>query len=62
MQMEILNFTQIFQDIDECASDRNACASNQNCINTLGSFECECKTGFTVDKALNACIGKSVLH
>lgn len=48
-------------DIDECATDRNACASNQNCINLPGSFECECKNGFNLDKALNACVGK-VIH
>lgn len=48
-----------YADIDECAIDRNACSSNQNCINLAGAFECECKTGFNLDKALNACVGKA---
>lgn len=43
-------------DIDECATDKNSCASNQNCKNMPGSFECECKIGFMLDKALNACV------
>lgn len=45
-------------DIDECAIDKSACDSNQNCINTPGSFQCECKVGFTMDKVVNACVGK----
>lgn len=45
-------------DIDECTMDKTACDSNQNCINTLGSFRCECKTGFTMDKVVNACVGE----
>lgn len=44
-------------DIDECTADRTACDSNQNCVNTLGSYQCECKTGFTMDKVVNACVG-----
>lgn len=50
-----------YPDIDECSVDRNACASTQNCINLAGSFECECKTGFNLDKALNTCVGKGVI-
>lgn len=50
--------TQLRLDIDECTVDRNACASNQNCINSPGGFSCECKTGYNLDKALNACVGE----
>lgn len=45
-------------DIDECMVDKTACDSNQNCINTPGSFRCECKMGFTMDKVVNACVGE----
>lgn len=32
------------EDIDECVN--NGCHSDANCINTPGSFQCSCKTGF----------------
>lgn len=44
-------------DIDECTMDKTACDSNQNCINMPGSFKCECKIGFTMDRVVNACVG-----
>ena len=47
-----------FADIDECSTDRSSCDSTQNCINHPGTFECECKNGFIMDKLVNACIGK----
>lgn len=40
--------------------DKTACDSNQNCINMPGSFRCECKIGFTMDKVVNACVGKQI--
>lgn len=45
-------------DIDECAVDRFACDNNQICANLPGAFQCICKTGFTLDKVTNACVGK----
>ena len=36
-------------DINECDEDRPgtiACGENANCINTIGSFECECHDGY----------------
>ncbi|XP_055859878.1 uncharacterized protein LOC106052747 isoform X2 [Biomphalaria glabrata] len=34
-------------DINECANKTlNNCNANANCINTVGSFKCECKNGY----------------
>ena len=33
-------------DIDECASDRANCDVNADCINTRGSFQCICRSGY----------------
>ena len=34
-------------DIDECVSGNNSCHDYANCTNTIGSYTCECKEGFT---------------
>lgn len=45
-------------DIDECATDKFACDSTQVCENTPGSYQCECRSGFSMDNVVNACVGK----
>jgi hypothetical protein len=34
-------------DIGECVSGSNNCHDYANCTNTVGSYTCECKEGFT---------------
>ena len=36
-------------DIDECIEESNTCHANATCINTIGSFSCDCDTGYTGD-------------
>ena len=36
-----------FPDIDECQTDGGGCT--HDCTNTLGSFECSCPRGFSLD-------------
>ncbi|PNF34447.1 Fibulin-1 [Cryptotermes secundus] len=44
-------------DIDECAENTDPpCDSNQECMNTHGSFQCICQTGFQLDPLLHACV------
>ncbi|XP_037816046.1 fibulin-2-like [Lucilia sericata] len=43
-------------DIDECENDDMACDSNQNCVNDIGGYHCDCKIGFNLDTTTNACV------
>ena len=43
-------------DIDECSIIPNICM-NGHCVNTEGSFYCECRTGFRFDDQLHTCAG-----
>ena len=45
-------------DIDECKGSNNVCDENANCSNTVGSYNCTCKDGFTRDG--HSCSGKIV--
>ncbi len=46
----------IFLDIDECSKDdTQICPIGHQCVNTVGSFLCECAPGFqTMDQK---CVG-----
>ena len=39
----------VFLDIDECASDTDNCHANAVCTNRIGSFTCQCQSGYTGD-------------
>lgn len=43
----------LLKDINECAVSNGGC--NQACINTQGSYQCQCSTGFTM--LANLCQG-----
>lgn len=42
-------------DINECKS-HNTCQKNATCINSQGSYRCECKTGYRLEE--RKCLGK----
>ena len=33
-------------DVDECEEKEYTCTFNSTCINTIGSYECECDSGY----------------
>lgn len=44
-QFTLIDFTH-FTDIDECAEDPKACEVYAYCVNTPGSYNCLCKSGY----------------
>ena len=44
-----------FLDIDECAENTDNCS--QNCSDTLGSYQCVCYDGYTLDSDQHTCNG-----
>ena len=42
-------------DIDECNNNNSTC--DQRCINTIGSFICECNSGYQLIDDLMTCSG-----
>jgi hypothetical protein len=46
-------------DLNECDFMPNACVDGE-CVNTDGSYRCECATGFVLDSSGKKCIGKLI--
>ena len=44
------------QDVDECTNNNGGC--EQLCSNTIGSFLCDCGTGYLLDRNGLNCNGK----
>ena len=43
-------------DIDECQEGAHLC--DQTCINTVGSYMCQCNDGYTLSVDGTTCVGK----
>ena len=42
-------------DVDECLLNMHDC--DQLCVNDLGSYHCECHTGYYRDDNSSSCVG-----
>ncbi|CAG9771064.1 unnamed protein product [Ceutorhynchus assimilis] len=49
-----------FVDLDECATRNAGC--EHDCTNTLGSYQCSCRTGFTLHENKKSCIEGDCVH
>lgn len=45
-------------DIDECQNNNGGC--HQQCLNSDGSYQCDCFKGYKYDKQTNRCNGKNL--
>ena len=46
----------IFADLEECSTNTHDCDVNADCVNTVGSYSCNCRAGYTGDG--QTCNGK----
>ena len=44
-------------DIDECDTGAFQCDTDQFCVNTEGSYACECYHGYTKNLTTSLCVG-----
>lgn len=44
-----LAIARLVTDVDECALGIDKCSTNAQCINTVGSYTCECNEGWAGD-------------
>jgi hypothetical protein len=50
----------ILLDINECEMFKNVCKGGGLCVNTRGSFRCNCPPGLILDSTGRRCIGKAM--
>ena len=52
-----------FVDINECIDPAaSGCTSNQTCKNSVGSFTCDCKSGYKFSPSAGKCLGKILFY
>ena len=53
--LENVFHTCIFSDVNECSTNNGGC--QHNCVNTDGSYECQCRSGYRLSSNGRNCIG-----
>lgn len=43
--LNFINNRSLFSDVNECNTGGSNCAADAVCVNTVGSFDCECSSG-----------------
>ena len=39
-------YNSVHTDVDECEAEASPCPANSDCLNTVGSYECPCRSGY----------------
>lgn len=50
------NIFSLCLDRDECEEGVHNCTDTNKCINTFGSYDCQCEVGYKYDKKLLKCV------
>lgn len=53
----LLPFSLLLEDVDECQDNNGGC--QQICVNAMGSYECQCHSGFFLSDNQHTCIHRS---
>lgn len=56
---DIENCVSLFPDDNECLRIPAPCRGISQCVNTPGSFECQCPEGYKLGLTARECVGKS---
>ena len=48
----------IILDVDECTENRHNCSNLEECQNTVGGFQCNCKPGYQRNNTTGNCEGR----
>ena len=51
-----MEHVKLLLDYDECSQNAYECDQNADCINSAGSYTCQCRSGYTGDG--HVCTGK----
>lgn len=46
-------------DVDECMDELELCSPHGECVNTEGSYQCACDSGFVANPDTHFCDGKA---
>ena len=47
-------------DVDECTLATDICNVHSDCVNTNGSYDCNCTTGYIIESDKRTCSGKFI--
>ena len=51
--MGLIFWNDACRDYNECTENKNICVGATTCVNTLGSYYCQCSLGFVYDNEIN---------